>query len=839
MSADRSQAIGLSSKIAAETEGGQPIPVEISFEIIRLFSEGLYQSPHKATEELVSNSFDAGASVARVITPRSLVDDPASEDSLWVLDDGTGMDADGFARLWRVAESTKADGHQVGGRAPIGQFGIGKLAAYVLAERLTHISKKDGNYYYASMDFRKVEGKRQNDSAAGPISVDLHIVDEEEARKLLSEVESLDPEGWNLLFGTTAATSWTAAALSDFKKLFERFRPGVLSWVLRTGLPLNSSFRIFLNGDELRSSKEDGVTLFSSSIGGPNDSVAEKLGHQITATGIVIDGIDGEISGKVTLYEKPLVRGKSLQYGRSNGFFVRVRGRVINLEDELFGLEALNHAVWSRFVLEVDADGLRTHLLSSREGVRDSLAIDNFRIYLRNKFNEARSVYDSENRNALIGMDLKVLLKSASPSIVGDPLVSAIRQAITQDLQPSHYITAPREILGEARDAWFEEFTRDVLKQPIVDVEISPMGPYDRLAEYDAATRVLRINEDHPFVAKIISHSKNKTPVTLFATSEILTDAFLREGGISPEVTADVFALRDKALRQIAGDYGPDAAEVLRHLAIADQDKNALEMAVGQAFIVLGFRYERRGGNKGGADGILDARLGKGEVGLEDFRIVYDAKTTAGSSIEVGKVHLDALWDFMKTESAHHGFFIGKRFDGQNDENSAVNRRTAQGREDRPMTIMLTSQLRKLVELHYRFGVTLIQIREMFESALTIKEVDEWLSELEHGFEQEPAVPLLRLLRGIESAMDDKLGQPNVKAVRVKDPELMRFDPQRLITTLTAVETIVGQRWLEVEKGGDVRMSQTAQCIVDEVDRRMRDDLGLPATGTPTAERSQ
>jgi hypothetical protein len=292
-------------------------------------------------------------------------------------------------------------------------------------------------------------------------------------------------------------------------------------------------------------------------------------------------------------------------------------------------------------------------------------------------------------------------------------------------------------------------------------------------------------------------------------------------------------------LRQIAGDYGPDAAEVLRHLAIADQDKNALEMAVGQAFIVLGFRYERRGGNKGGADGILDARLGKGEDGLEDFRIVYDAKTTAGSSIEVGKVHFDALWDFMKTESAHHGFFIGKRFDGQSVENSAVNRRTAQGREDRPMTIMLTSQLRKLVELHYRFGVTLVQIREMFESALTIQEVDAWLSGLEHGFEREPAVPLLRLLRGIERAMDDKLSQPNVKAVRVMDPELMRFDPQRLITTLTAVETIVGHRWLEVEKGGDVRMLQTAQCIVDEVDRRMRDDLGLPAAGAPIAEGSQ
>ncbi len=40
--------------------GGTAIPVPISYEIIRLFSEGLYQSPHKAVEELVSNSLPGG-----------------------------------------------------------------------------------------------------------------------------------------------------------------------------------------------------------------------------------------------------------------------------------------------------------------------------------------------------------------------------------------------------------------------------------------------------------------------------------------------------------------------------------------------------------------------------------------------------------------------------------------------------------------------------------------------------------------------------------------------------------------------------------------------------------
>ena len=37
------------------------INVLLSYRIVELFSEGLYSSPNKAIEELVANSFDAGA----------------------------------------------------------------------------------------------------------------------------------------------------------------------------------------------------------------------------------------------------------------------------------------------------------------------------------------------------------------------------------------------------------------------------------------------------------------------------------------------------------------------------------------------------------------------------------------------------------------------------------------------------------------------------------------------------------------------------------------------------------------------------------------------------------
>lgn len=169
----------LERELAAIEAPTEELPVQISYEIIRLFSEGLYQSPHKAIEELVSNGYDAGATTVMVLTPRADAEDDDSKDSLWVIDNGSGMDAAGFKQLWLVAESSKANEDAPVGRKPIGQFGIGKLAAYVLAWRLTHLSKKDGTFFFTSMDFRRVAGRRQNDPDAPPVTVPLREITED------------------------------------------------------------------------------------------------------------------------------------------------------------------------------------------------------------------------------------------------------------------------------------------------------------------------------------------------------------------------------------------------------------------------------------------------------------------------------------------------------------------------------------------------------------------------------------------------------------------------------------------------------------------------------------
>jgi hypothetical protein len=197
----------------------EKIAIRLSYRIVRLFSEGLYASPNKAIEELVANSFDAGARCAAVFLSPDFHDQGAT---IAVLDDGEGMDAAGLKRHWLIGKSDKRELAKLPrGRQQIGKFGIGKLATYVLANRLTHVSRKGGRYYSTSMDFGAVDerGDAEVESRA-PVQISLRKLTEDQAKQALKKwVGGAAFRKCGLkLFGARGAQSWTFAVLSSLKE---------------------------------------------------------------------------------------------------------------------------------------------------------------------------------------------------------------------------------------------------------------------------------------------------------------------------------------------------------------------------------------------------------------------------------------------------------------------------------------------------------------------------------------------------------------------------------------------------------------------------------------------
>ena len=811
------------SQLARAGQEIEKIPVPINYDIIRLFSEGLYRSPHKAIEELVSNGYDAASSQVHVLLPEQPDSPTDAVAPLWVIDDGHGMDVPGFRQLWRVAESNKVNQKGQNGRAPIGQFGIGKLAAYVLAWELTHLSHVNGRFLLTVMNFHDVTGRQYDSENTKPVGVSLREVDEATAMAHLAEIEHRDPSAWKLMFDNGHSRAWTAAALSDFKDLYKKLSMGRLRWVLSTGLPLHANFGIWLNGERVESSKVNLQEIKVIQLGSNADTAAAKM-HlaRDLGGGVQLPGI-GNLNGVARIYEKQLTTGKSEDVGRSNGFFVRVRGRVVNLEDELFGIEALNHAAWSRFALEVNADGLRDHLLSSREGVRDSEDIQRLREYLRALFNLCRSAYEAWAEKENEDLDMQKLLSDVPSAHFTDPLLHSVRHTLETGAE-SFYIEAPRRATDEDPSEWFAAHESEILENPFDETVFEYQGPNAPALRYNPTSRSLVVNSDHPFVDKLTAGNKHRNPAKLFASSEVVLEGQLQDHGVDRATIANFLMDRDRVLRLTAGDAPPTAKEVLRRLDVASHDRTGLERAVGTAFRVLGFDYERKGGNAPGTDGVLYARLGRHGNTLADYKLVYDAKTTGSPSVPADKVDLASLEDFRKEECADFGFFFAKAYAAETELDGALNRRIGADEDSyRHLTLLKIEHVRRLVCLHFRHGVTLTELRSLFENTRTVPQVDDWIESLETGLLQQGEVPLAVLLEGLEEEKSDPKAVPNIVAVRAKSQMLQKFGPARLTARLKAVENIVGTRWLEVETSGEVLLHQSATQILNELERNFED----------------
>ncbi len=128
------------------------------------------------------------------------------------------MDTEGLKQHWLIGKSAKRDlAVPPRGRSQIGKFGIGKLATYVLANRLSHISRKGGKYYATSMDYKAVDDRGDEETEPkAPIKISLRELSADEAKaavKPWTDSTAFQKTGIKL-FGTGSPSSWTLAILS-------------------------------------------------------------------------------------------------------------------------------------------------------------------------------------------------------------------------------------------------------------------------------------------------------------------------------------------------------------------------------------------------------------------------------------------------------------------------------------------------------------------------------------------------------------------------------------------------------------------------------------------------
>ena len=659
---------------ATFVDGGKKageIDVLLSYGIIDRFSMGLYSSPNKAFEELISNAYDAGARHVWVRVPDRL-DSPDAY--LAVIDDGISMDIGGFEELWEIGVSSKRpdSGEELInlGRAPIGKFGIGKLATYVLATQLTYVCKKGGKYLALTMDYGRATGAMSNPT---PMALEVVRLTAQQAKTSLQNALGKKDPALPSLFGENAVDSWTAAILGQLKQRGQEIERGRLRWILRSALPLSDEFLLWFNNEKLESSKAEGTVDWEFTIGEDDSKLDNWPYKDKTVTGNDGPGIQldtaGVIRGKAQLFEHSLKRGKSEELGRSHGFFVKVRKRLVNLDDETFGIDVeLHHGVLTRFRMDVSADGLDAHLASPRESIQESAALTEVQAYLLNVFNRARTV-----RNKLEEEGDKDLLAVAEriaappPALSTAPLRRVLRRAVDGDVALTALLALDEDALDSAREA-IE--SHDTLLQLVL---IEPLGHEKPLVRYDVAKRAAIVNANHPFVNNYLDVHGAAEPLRLVGVTELLTQIYMVDEDIDPGLVVKILDRRDEFLRALVNIHPRSAPVVARQLRDASGLRDELEDAVADALETLGFEVTRIGG-KGEPDGIARAHLGAREIdgGTTDYSMTYDSKSSKHDAIKAATANTDALKKHRQKHEANYTLLVAPGFEGSATEDSSI-----------------------------------------------------------------------------------------------------------------------------------------------------------------------
>ena len=304
-------------------------------------------------------------------------------------------------------------------------------------------------------------------------------------------------------------------------------------------MPLATDFKVFLNGEQIESSKQSFEKLVEFEIKDISprriEALTKSLGEdfKITKGGLFSPTFPGGIFGSAIVTRRSLV-GKSDELGRSHGFFIRVRGRVINEDDPFFGLSPLSHQTFNRFRAEILANDLDQAITAPREGIEYSEAKSKVEGVLKTVFAEARERYENTLKAADVAQTRqREGTRAFVPvELVEYPVADLLSSMPVKDDGPEadrgwFYMSVPAG--SDLRELARGSYTGPRKKYRF---DYQANGRNERLVKFDPSIGTFFLNQDHPFV---LAHADNPRAQLLledFVFAEVLLEVYLKERGV-------------------------------------------------------------------------------------------------------------------------------------------------------------------------------------------------------------------------------------------------------------------------------------------------------------------
>ncbi|MCH7915643.1 MAG: hypothetical protein IH856_21850 [Deltaproteobacteria bacterium] len=311
------------------------------------------------------------------------------------------------------------------------------------------------------MDYAKLDKAAERGVITDkPVLLNIRRLSTKEAKGAIEPWTSSSTfKSWGVnLFGRASAKCWTFAILSSLKKKANEIEPGRLEWILRTALPLRDDFSIYLNGMKLLPSKAGRGLIKKWILGRDLKTLAKPASDEIQARVAsefpkgspeyygLYHPLLGRITGYAEAYHDVLTTGKSERLGRSYGFFVYVYGRLINIDEEYFGVDSnlLRHGTFSRFRLVINIDKLDEELRSTRDSIREGPICTETRNVLHAIFNFVRPKIEAVDKQESRGARAARKVAGTPGSLTRRPIVELTRLALAGRARPRYLQIPPK-----------------------------------------------------------------------------------------------------------------------------------------------------------------------------------------------------------------------------------------------------------------------------------------------------------------------------------------------------------------------------------------------------------
>jgi hypothetical protein len=821
------------SGFISEAEHEDKFPIHISYDILRQVSSQLYTNPRRAIEELVCNSYDAAATKCHVSTPDDaddvlqVLDNGISMnkdelENLWEVAGGEKK------KLAEEGKERTIDAKDVEGRKQIGRFGVGKLAAFALGNELTHVATKDGVTRIISVSQQEIEGHDMED----PPEAEVYRMDEDEAKDhlgsylddvpdpwekgwdswTLAVVDDIDeessgrdlkPEYLNKMIRTAIprAASFTTYLNNDtiepqeypddhYAQIDnlandEDAREKVEETIKNFWVDLRDSYdepsdvpeskykldTVYVNPYEEsvddQSEQTEDEDPESDESGRNEEENDDESNNQIKA--VQVPEL-GPVIASGTIYENLLNRNKLEDRNLHDyGFKIKVRGKLLNRGDPLFGTSDKAYKWFYRFKGEFEIPELDDDILVQRDSVRESLKtelsrelMESFFSVLRRRANEAeeKEEYDPE--------EFGHRLHSISPHLAPKALEGLA------DLDDTDY-----------PDSGWKD----------VDVHLAEHGRDKDAVRYHDGT--IYVNEDHPLFQSL--KAKDLPNELIKVVGEALAGNLISSGYLSyKEVREDLvdesIDISEDALRT-ASRFIEDPIEYHKEQIqeMSYEGDTEFEEAIVDAMDHIGLEAEHYGDS-----GDSDAIITFGVQGDEPYKISVEAKgcEEGNGPIDHSKADFSTAIEHMEADGCDHTLFVARDFqlEGQSEDSDSKLINHVEMYDE--LTCLTVNALIEILDRHSKRGFSHERIREIMTAEVLPRD-EELLELIETEWNKMPnetGIVKTVLKEARQQYMDETDDKPDIGMVRyaLRDSGQDSITKEKIRSVLSVAEADTG-----------------------------------------------